>query len=224
MKLFLSRMSRRVWSGCDQAASGGRGRWLRWACGLVAVLGLAGQAEAALGSGGAVVLSWNQNPEPYLAGYRVMYGEKSGVYTDSVDVGNVTEFTLTDLVAGRVYYSVLIAYGSEGQQSPPSEEISFTPVVPQIPFAVEPLPAPAADDPALKASAPTITDWQPLETGGFGFTITAAPGTSLAVYGSEDMLNWVLLGTISNTTGRLRASDHTASLLPGRYYQVHPAP
>ena|GEM_PF-2918274 len=173
---------------------------------------------------GAVSLSWNANTEAHLGGYRVLYGLASGDYTESVDVGNVTSVTLGGLAPQQIYYSVLVAYGMDGGESPPSDEISFTPASAQPLFTVETMAAPSVDDPSLKASAATITDWSPLPTGGFGFTITAAPGQSLAVYASQDMLNWALLSIVSNTTGRLRASDNEAGQLPGRYYQVLPAP
>lgn len=201
-------------------------RWRRALGALVMAACLTQVSEAVLsgGGGGEVALQWNPNPEEYLAGYRVLYGLASGTYTQAVDVGNVTTFTLSGLTAGQVYYSVVVAYGTEGQESPPSDEITFIadPALP--PFAVEALPAPSADDPALTTSAPTVTDWAPLPTGGFGFTITAAPGKSLAVYASHDMLNWALLSIVSNTTGRLRAVDNEAGQLPGRYYQILPAP
>lgn len=172
----------------------------------------------------AVALQWDANPESHLAGYKVLYGVSSGAYTRTVDVGNVTSFTLSGLTPDQVYYSVVVAYGTEGQEGPPSDEITFTAEPAQRPLAVESLPAPSAEDPALKASAPTVTDWNPLPDGGFGFTITAAPGQPLAVYASHDMLNWALLGIVGNATGRLRATDKEAGQLPGRYYQVLPAP
>jgi len=119
---------------------------------------------------------------------------------------------------------VVTAYNTAGLESLPSDEISFSPLeTPTLTFAMEPMPAPPAGDPALTASAATISDWTPLASGGFAFVITASPGQTLAVYASSDMLNWELLGTTTNPSGRLQATDHAAGSENGRYYQVVPA-
>jgi uncharacterized membrane protein len=71
-----------------------------------------------------VTASWNANPEPDIAGYRLSYGTQSGVYTAQVDVGNVTSWPLT-LTGGVTYFFVVDAYDTAGLVSPNSAEISF---------------------------------------------------------------------------------------------------
>jgi len=181
-----------------------------------------GSVEAAASTPASIALAWDANSETTLAGYKVYYGVTPGQYTGTVDVGKTTEATLSGLTASTRYYSVVVAYNQEGLESAPSSEITFVPALPA--FAVEPLPSPPASDPALSARTATIGDWSPLSTGGFSFTITSAPGQTLAVYASPDMLNWQLLGTTTNPTGRLKALDHEAGALGGRFYQVYPHP
>ena len=41
-----------------------------------------------------VAFTWDANSESYLGGYKLYWGNESGQYTQSVDVGNVTEYTL----------------------------------------------------------------------------------------------------------------------------------
>jgi hypothetical protein len=84
------------------------------------VVGLAATVE-----GATVSLAWNPNPEPDIAGYRLSYGTTSGQYTTSVDVGNTTSYTLTNLSSGLTYYFVLQAYNVAGT-SPYSNEVSVT--------------------------------------------------------------------------------------------------
>lgn len=72
-----------------------------------------------------VTLAWNPNPESDIIGYRLYYGKVSGQYSQSVDAGNTTTFTLTGLSAGTVYYAVVTAYNTFGLESLPSNEISF---------------------------------------------------------------------------------------------------
>jgi hypothetical protein len=73
-----------------------------------------------------VTLAWDPNGEADLGGYRVRYGQTSGSYTQSVDVGNVTTATLLDLQPGVTYYIVVTAYNTAGLESLPSNEVSFT--------------------------------------------------------------------------------------------------
>ena len=71
-------------------------------------------------------LTWDGNPEPDLAGYKVSYDE-DGSYphegtgadqgTAGIDVGNVTNFAITGLPTNRYYYFTVTAYDSDGNES-----------------------------------------------------------------------------------------------------------
>lgn len=50
---------------------------------------------------------WDPNTEPDLAGYRIHYGQSTGAYTDSVDVG------LPATIDGRVEASITVPYGNK---------------------------------------------------------------------------------------------------------------
>ena len=52
---------------------------------VFAVAGLLGTASALQ----AATVQWNPNPESDIAGYKLSYGTQSGVYTTSIDTGNV---------------------------------------------------------------------------------------------------------------------------------------
>lgn len=58
-----------------------------------------------------------------LAGYKIHYGSSSGNYSATIDVGNVTSYTVDALTAGTYYFSVS-AYDLNGNESPGSTEIS----------------------------------------------------------------------------------------------------
>jgi PKD repeat protein len=60
-----------------------------------------------------------------LSGYSIYYGATSGHYTNSIDVGNVTTYTFTNLPKGT-YYFVVAAYDSARNQSVNSNEIAKT--------------------------------------------------------------------------------------------------
>jgi len=71
-------------------------------------------------------LEWDPNIEPDLAGYKLYYGSSSGDYPYSVDVGNQTTYTLTDLEADKTYYIAATAYNTTGLESDYSNEVVFS--------------------------------------------------------------------------------------------------
>jgi len=72
-----------------------------------------------------VTLAWDPNPEPDVDGYILYVGEETGVYTDSLDIGNFTTGTVPGLTAGNTYYFVVTAYNAYGE-SDPSNEVGYT--------------------------------------------------------------------------------------------------
>ena len=72
---------------------------------------------------GTVTVTWTANSEADLRGYRVYVGTRSGVRSQSFDVGNVTSTRLT-LPLGSTYWFSVTAYDSSGNESSPSGEIS----------------------------------------------------------------------------------------------------
>ncbi len=73
-----------------------------------------------------VTISWYQNTEGDLSGYRLYYGITPGQYDFMEEVERDTSVTVTDL-ARATYYFVVTAYDTAGNESDFSEEISWTP-------------------------------------------------------------------------------------------------
>ena len=69
-------------------------------------------------------LAWDPNTETDLAGYMVYYGTASTTYETSIDVGNVTTYTLTGLTEGQTYFIAVTAYDTADQESDSSDEVS----------------------------------------------------------------------------------------------------
>jgi hypothetical protein len=72
-----------------------------------------------------VTLAWDPNTEPDLAGYRIYYGLLSDQYSFSVDVGNRTSYTLSNLESAKTYYFAATAYDQYGDESDFSDEVVF---------------------------------------------------------------------------------------------------
>lgn len=72
----------------------------------------------------AIVISYDLNKETDIAGYKVYYGELSGQYTETIDMGNTNIYTILGLTIDKVYYIVITAYDTTGHESIYSEEVS----------------------------------------------------------------------------------------------------
>ena len=80
-----------------------------------------------------ITLAWDANTEPNLAGYMVYYDtDGSGAPYDGddavegespIDVGDLTEFTLSGLSDGQVYFFAVTAYNDENLESGYSNEV-----------------------------------------------------------------------------------------------------
>jgi len=72
-----------------------------------------------------ITLIWDANTEPDLEGYKLYYGYASREYPYSIDVGNLTSYTVTDLEAGETYYFTVTAYNASGYESDYSDEVNY---------------------------------------------------------------------------------------------------
>lgn len=73
---------------------------------------------------GSVSLMWDPNTEGDLGGYKVHVGTASGTYSQSIDVGHVTSFTVSNLAEGQTYFFALTAYDVMANESGFSSEVS----------------------------------------------------------------------------------------------------
>jgi hypothetical protein len=74
----------------------------------------------------SVTLAWDANTEPDLSGYILHYGTASRAYSQSIDVGNAIQYTISDLQEGVQYFFAVKAYNYDDNQSGFSEELVYT--------------------------------------------------------------------------------------------------
>lgn len=134
-----------------------------------------------------VKLAWDANAEPDLAGYVVLVGTASGVYTQSLEVeSSATVSTVTGLTPGVRYYFAVRAFNAVGLQSGLSNEVSVL-----IPGGVT-SPAPVvqalspATGPATGGTVVTITGSgfvanTTVTFGGATASVTSATSSTLIV-------------------------------------------
>lgn len=185
-----------------------------------------------------VMLAWDVSPGSGVAGYRLHYGTMSSVYTQQVDVGNVSYFTVSNLSQGVEYFFVVTAYNQAGVESQPSNEVAYTsPVSPSptpgptiAPVATAtPFASPSASPPRTPSPTPGITFWSdaaltipfPNDTLNFSSQpfVQPSPGfvwvrtSNGSTWGSSDGLTWLDAGNVSGVaSGKFLAVQPNAGL------------
>ncbi|OPY02994.1 MAG: Fibronectin type III domain protein [Syntrophorhabdus sp. PtaB.Bin047] len=86
-------------------------------------LGASALHPSARAGAAGVTLGWDASAG--VSGYKIYRGTASGSYTTSVDVGNTTSYTLSDLASGTTYYFAVTAYDSSKEESGYSNEVSY---------------------------------------------------------------------------------------------------
>jgi hypothetical protein len=73
-----------------------------------------------------VTVAWDRNSESNITGYKLHCGTVARVYTDIINVGNVTTASVSNLAPGVTYRFAVTALNTAGLESDYSSEIAFT--------------------------------------------------------------------------------------------------
>ena len=139
-----------------------------------------------------VTLAWDPSLSAGITGYRLYLGTTSGVYIQTSDVGIMTSTMVSNLIIGKTYYFVVTAYESSGLESPPSNEVSFTPTA-------SPTPGPSPTPEPGPAQILTPVPGGSLSSGTVTFTWTSGSATDyvLLIGSSPDMGDYYTSGILS---------------------------
>jgi len=138
---------------------------------------------------GSANLAWDASASSSVGGYKVAYGQTSGNYTSTIDVGNTTTSAVSGLQAGTKYYFAVKAYDStKTVESAYSNESSMT-----VPVATT---AVTADFTASKTSgvATLAVDFTPVTTGTITSWAWSFPGSYTP--------------TVTNTTAKVTTASY----------------
>ena len=154
--------------------------------------------EASAQAGQSLTLSWNENPDSDVGGYKIYYGGESHLYTNVVDIGLVTRATTTNLAEGVTYYFAVTAYNRSGVESDFSDEFSYL-----VPIAV--------NEVRMSVAA----------GGQVTLSVTGPAGSTYDIQATEDLKTWALIGTgITGVEGLFDFRDTNAALFSKRFYRT----
>ena len=91
---------------------------------LLAALSLG--AKLSMEASQNVMLTWNPSTNSNVAGYNIYCGTKSGVYTNMIPVGNITNTVIANLASGVTYYFAARSHDNSTNESGYSVETVFT--------------------------------------------------------------------------------------------------
>lgn len=163
-----------------------------------------------------------------ISGYRIHYGTMSGSYTENIDVGNVTTYTIAGLTDGATYYFAASDYDAAGNESSFSNEVSKAFPAPTPAPTPPPTPVPAPSTYLITATSGKGGSITPLGNTAVNTasnqtntvsSIAVAPGATLSLaitaatgYQIADVVvDGVSKGKISSYTFDRVALDHTIS-------------
>ena len=74
----------------------------------------------------SLTLAWNPSTSTNVAGYKIYSGLASGVYSSTNSISGSTNVTLTGLIEGSTYYFAATTVDTLGNESPFSDEASYS--------------------------------------------------------------------------------------------------
>jgi hypothetical protein len=144
-----------------------------------------------------VTLGWIASADPTVVGYYLYCGTTSGVYTNKINVGTNTTWTVAGLIAGATNYFTTTSYNSSGVESGYVPEVSY--LVPGI-----------------------LTLTQNALSGLTSIRFPVAPGSSYQLQTSSDLINWSNLWTTPTeaTNAWIEYDEPVSSTIPARFYRL----
>ena len=151
-----------------------------------------------------VTLAWDANAYPGMAaGYKLYYGYASRTYGTPVDVGNITQYTLTGIQEGTNCYFTVTAYDTYRNESTFSTEMEC--------FTL--MPAPGVNGTISPSSAAVVSR-------GMNQIFTITPAANYAI--ADVLVNGVSVGavpsyTFSNVSANYSISASFTTSQPSSY-------
>jgi hypothetical protein len=147
----------------------------------------------------SVTLAWNPSISTNVVGCKIYYGLASGIY-NSVESVTGTNAIITGLAAGTTYYFAATVVDAYGDESPFSNETSYTTEVPTVRLRAAP-------------------------AGQFILTVSGLIGQTYEIEATQDLVTWTVIGTVTlSASSSSDFTDTNAASFPQRFYRTHQTP
>lgn len=92
---------------------------------FIALSGFFALCSPAVARSAVITLSWDNATDEEVLGYHLYYGFQHGTYTDYIDTGSSTRYTMEGLEPGETWYFAVTAYTAD-TESTYSSEVSYS--------------------------------------------------------------------------------------------------
>lgn len=175
---------------------------------VVSVFLVASQLSATRAFAALATLAWaapttytDGKPISNLSGYKIYTGTVSGSYSQNIDIGNTSSYTLSNLNDATTYYFAVKAYDASGNVSNYSNQVAYTTPAAPPPPALYTLTASAGSGGSITPSG-SIAISQ-----GLNQTFTISPTTGYKIAGVT--VDGASVGAVSSYTFSAVTSNHT---------------
>lgn len=160
-----------------------------------------------------VTFSWDPQDDPAITNYTLWYGTAPRLYTNTVQCGNVTSFTVSNLLGGVIYYFNVSAQTSTGLESPLADEAAG--MIPAVPVIVtgpttQRVPTGATVNLDCVATGPDLT-WTWLKE---DVILTNSVAARLTLYNVTWRDNGVYSCIVTNIGGSVKSNPAQVSVIP----------
>jgi len=139
----------------------------------------------------SVTLAWNPSPGSSVAGYVINYGSDGINYSNQVDAGNNTSWSVTGLQDGSTNYFEVSAYDTNHDESPPSAPVEYI-----APAAAQLAANPVTNTVAISAS-PAVAG---SVTGGGAYVTGSSVTVSATANSGYTFTSWTENGNVQSTS------------------------
>jgi hypothetical protein len=154
--------------------------------------------SATIPAGQSVKLAWIPSADADVMGYNIYYGVASHTYLNKVNVGNVTNASISGLITGVTYFFSATAYDNLGQESDFSDEVSYL----------------------IPNKSPTV-QIQGMVAGQFAITVQGQTGNTYDILATQDFRAWTIVGTVTiGANGSSNFADTNAANFAQRFYRT----